>query len=177
MAWSGPRIAVALLVLGVAAVCAGCGSAKPAATLAGAQPYSAKDPRSSFVGQSTAAAFRRPIATYRRHVRKQLTAMGGDVAALRAAASAGNLPAARAAWRKADARYESIGAAYGAFGSLDAAINATPAGLPGGTASPHWTGLQRIEYELWKKRSAAATKPPRRSVRPWARATRKLRRR
>jgi iron uptake system component EfeO len=57
--------------------------------------------------------------------------------------------AARIAWRTAHVEYERLGAAYDAFGPLDAAINGLPAGLPGGVTDPNWTGFHRIEYSLW----------------------------
>ena len=57
--------------------------------------------------------------------------MQGDVRRLRGAPSTPpTSPPPAAAWLAADARYESIGAAYGAFGDLDAAINGEPAGCP-----------------------------------------------
>ena len=73
--------------------------------------------------RADARRLRRPIATYRRHVRRELGAMLGEVAPLRAAIARHDRAGARAAWLAADARYESIGAAYGAFGDLDAAID------------------------------------------------------
>ena len=78
------------------------------------------------------ADFAHPIAIYVRHVRGQLRGMESDVARMRAAIERGDRSAARRAWLAADGRYESIGAAYGAFGALDAAIN----GLPGLTELP-----------------------------------------
>jgi high-affinity iron transporter len=86
-------------------------------------------------------------------VRGRLGTLGGQVAALRGAIARDDLGAARAAWMRADATYESIGAAYGAFGDLDAAVNGRPAGLPDGVRSPDFTGLHRIELALWERRS------------------------
>jgi iron uptake system EfeUOB component EfeO/EfeM len=93
-------------------------------------------------------------------VRRQLRTLLGEVAALRAAIARDDLAGARAAWLKADARYESIGAAYGAFGDLDAAVNGRPAGLPGGVRSPDFTGLHRVELALWQRRSTRAAATP-----------------
>jgi iron uptake system EfeUOB component EfeO/EfeM len=112
------------------------------------------------------ADFRGPTAVYRRHVRATLKVMLRDVARLRAAATAGDLTGARRAWLAADERYEEIGAAYGAFGSLDAAINGSAAGLPGGERSRSFTGLHRVELALWGRRST------RDAVEPAARLTR-----
>lgn len=106
-----------------------------------------------------AAELRTPFAQYRRYVARELHAMQGDVAALKAATAARALPTARAAWLRADGRYESIGAAYGAFGDLDARINGGTAGLPGGERSEDFTGLHRIELALWGRRSVRDAAP------------------
>jgi iron uptake system EfeUOB component EfeO/EfeM len=104
--------------------------------------------------------FRGPIAVYRRHVRTQLGAMLGDVGTLRGALARGDRRAAERAWLAADARYESIGAAYGAFGDLDGAINGLWDGLPGGVRSPDFTGLHRVELALWGRRSVRDAAAP-----------------
>jgi iron uptake system EfeUOB component EfeO/EfeM len=152
----GPTLAaVALLVL------AGCGgAAKKQATNPPAQPYSKRSTVPDAVARVTPADYRRPIASYKRYVRRELGALLGDVAALRAAVARDDLAGARAAWLKADARYESIGAAYGAFGDLDAAVNGGPGGLPGGTRSTDFTGLHRIELALWRRGSTGAAAAP-----------------
>lgn len=100
-----------------------------------------------------------PIAQYRAYVGTQLLPMQHDVEALSAATSAGNLDAARRAWLGADARYEAIGAAYGAFGALDARIDGGPGGLSGGIDSPEFSGLHRIELALWGHDSTAEAAP------------------
>ena len=105
------------------------------------------------------ADYRRPTARYLAHVRHRLSAMRGDVRSLRAATGRDDMAAARAAWTAADSQYETIGAAYGAFGDLDAAINGRPDGLPGGVRSPDFTGLHRIEYALWHTRSTREAAP------------------
>jgi iron uptake system EfeUOB component EfeO/EfeM len=120
----------------------------------------------------TPADYRRPIAEYKRYVRRQLGALLGEVAALRSAIARDDLGGARAAWLRADARYESIGAAYGAFGDLDAAVNGRPAGVPGGVRSPDFTGLHRVELSLWRKRSTRDAAAPARDL---ARAVARLR--
>jgi iron uptake system EfeUOB component EfeO/EfeM len=85
--------------------------------------------------------------------------MQRDVEELRGAVAAGDLAAARRAWLAADERYESIGAAYGAFGDLDAGINGGYGGLRGGVDSPEFTGLHRIEFALWGRGSTADAAP------------------
>jgi iron uptake system EfeUOB component EfeO/EfeM len=105
-----------------------------------------------------------PIARYRRHVRSELGAMLAELDRLQAAEASGHRAAARRAWLAADGRYESIGAAYGAFGDLDAAINGRPAGLPGGTRSADFTGLHRVERGLWTGRPVRAAVGPTRRL-------------
>jgi len=105
------------------------------------------------------ADFAQPTAEYRRYVEGELRSMQGELAALRTAVAAGDLAAARRAWLAADERYESIGAAYGAFGDLDAAINGGSGGLRGGVDSPDFTGLHRVELALWEHGSTAEAAP------------------
>jgi iron uptake system EfeUOB component EfeO/EfeM len=146
---------VALLLL------PGCGSDKPASSSPPVQDYSRRSNAPDMgVPRATPADYRRPMAQYRRHVGRQLTAMLGDVAALRGAVARDDLGGAREAWLRAHSRYETIGAAYGAFGSLDAAINGRPDGLQGGIRSPEFQGLHRVELALWGRRSTADAARP-----------------
>jgi iron uptake system EfeUOB component EfeO/EfeM len=140
---------------------AGCGAGKTdRASNPPAQPYAKRSTAAGAVPRVTPDDYRRPIATYKRYVARQLRALLGEVAVLRAAIARHDLAAARAHWLKADARYESIGAAYGAFGDLDAAINGRPAGLSGGVRSPEFTGLHRVELALWGRRSTRDAAAP-----------------
>jgi iron uptake system EfeUOB component EfeO/EfeM len=136
----------------VAVVAAGCGGERTARQPP-APPFSARVLASGTVPRVRPADFRKPTAVYRRHVRAELGAMLADVATLRAALAAGRPADAKRAWLAADAHYETIGAAYGAFGELDAAINGRPAGLEGGVRSRDFTGLHRIELALWGRGS------------------------
>ena len=158
---STARARVALAAALAVVALAGCRSAgKPHAPNPPAQPYSKRSTAAGAVPRVTPRDYRGPIATYKRYVRRQLGILLGEVAALRAAIARDDLAGARAAWLRADGRYESIGAAYGAFGDLDAAINGRPAGLPGGTRSPNFTGLHRIELALWQQRSTRDATAP-----------------
>lgn len=104
-----------------------------------------------------ASAFDRPIARYRAYAVAQLHLMEGDLAPLRAALAAEDRTAAQTAWRAAYADYLRLGAVYldgqlaldARVANLNSAIDGTPGGLPGGAASPRFTGLHRIEYGLW----------------------------
>jgi iron uptake system EfeUOB component EfeO/EfeM len=108
-----------------------------------------------------ASAFDKPIAQYRLYALAQLSAMEGQVALLQSALAANDRAVAQAAWRGAFAHYLKLGAVYldgqvaldAQVANLNQAIDGTPGGLPGGTASRQFTGLHRIEYGLW---SAAA---------------------
>src|SRR4029077_1239801 len=142
-------IAVALFAL---AACGGGDAKQQPGALRPAAPYTAIN-RAAARAPLPARVFDRPIAAYRRHVSRQLRAMLVELRGLRAAVAAGNLQGAREAWLRADARYESIGAAYGAFGARDARINGLPGGLQGGVNSPDFGGLHRVELALWGHRS------------------------
>ena len=63
-------------------------------------------------------------------MRGQLPALAAQTQRLSAAVDAGDRQGAEAAWLVAHLQYERLGAAYGAFGDLDAAINGLPNGLP-----------------------------------------------
>jgi len=150
-------LAAALLV----GALVGCGGgSKHATTNPPPQPYSKRSTVPGIVARVTPKDYERPIATYKRYVRGQLRALLAEAAVLRAAIARHDVAGARAAWLKADARYESIGAAYGAFGDLDAAVNGGPDGLPGGIRNPDFTGLHRIELALWQRRSTQAAAAP-----------------
>jgi iron uptake system EfeUOB component EfeO/EfeM len=151
---------VALAGIAVALAAGGCSGGHKKAQEPPAQPLSAQNPVSAAMPPSSPAEYRRPIRIYRRHVLRQLAAMSGDVAALRAAISSGDASGARNAWRAANARYQTIGAAYGAFGDLDAAVDGTSAGLPRGERDRHFTGLHRVELALFGRRSLADAAQP-----------------
>jgi iron uptake system EfeUOB component EfeO/EfeM len=101
---------------------------------------------------------------YRDYAVRQLGTMEGDVGRLAGALASGNRDGAKSAWRRAFADYLSLGAVYvgGRMAELDQAIDGTSAGITGGTASPKFTGLHRLEFGLWTNRSLA-------SLKPWAR--------
>lgn len=90
-----------------------------------------------------------PIRAYRDHVIAGLDTLATSTAALLAAVRSGDRAASEAAWLSAHLGYERLGAAYGAFGDSDGAINGTADGLPGGVADPGFTGFHRLEYGLW----------------------------
>jgi iron uptake system EfeUOB component EfeO/EfeM len=103
------------------------------------------------------SAFDRPIARYRAYAVAQLGQMEGQIARLEGALAANDRAAAQAAWRGAYTHYLELGAVYldgqvaldAEVASLNREIDGIPGGLPGGVASPRFTGLHRIEYGLW----------------------------
>ena len=145
---------LAAVVLAIAGCGSGNGGSDP-----GPLPLSAEPTDSGAIPHARPADFKAPIAAYKRDVGRQLAAMSASVSELERTTTAGDLQSARAAWLAADARYESIGAAYGAFGDLDGAINGLWDGLPGGTADADFTGLHRVELALWARRSTADAAP------------------
>jgi Imelysin len=110
-----------------------------------------------------ASAFRRPIARYLAYSGRQLTTMRGDIARLREALAEGSRARAQSAWLAAYADYLRLGAVYleGSLGTLDRKIDGTAGGLTGGTSSPRFSGLHRLELGLWTGASL-------RSLEPWA---------
>jgi iron uptake system component EfeO len=96
---------------------------------------------------------------YQRYVEARLPVLQAAVVRLRDDVAAGSAVAARRDWLAAHGDYLSLGAAYSAFGDLDAAIDGRADGLPGGVADPSWRGLHRIEYGLWHGEGRATLVP------------------
>jgi len=95
--------------------------------------------------------FDRPVAEYLAYAATQLRLMAGPLRSLEASLSKNDRNQAKRAWEAAYARYLHLGAVYleGPIAVLNQRIDGSPGGLPGGTASPRFTGLHRIEYGLW----------------------------
>ncbi len=98
-----------------------------------------------------ASAFNRPTAQYRAYAVGQLGLMESQVRRLQSALATNDRTAAQEVWRAAYVRYLRLGAVYlvGPLATLNQAIDGNAGGLPGGTTSPQFTGLHRIEYGLW----------------------------
>ncbi|MHA7984239.1 imelysin family protein [Rathayibacter sp. CAU 1779] len=92
-------------------------------------------------------------------IQSRLPTLEADAQALSADAASGDLGKARTDWLTAHLEYESLGAAYGAFGDADTAINGTP--VSGRTAldDPDLTGFHKIEALLWSGAPAADIAP------------------
>jgi iron uptake system component EfeO len=99
------------------------------------------------------------IKAYQSYVEDALPKLGELTNKLSGDIRSGDLASARRDWLPAHLEYERLGAAYGAFGDADQAINGTTAGLPKGVADPKFTGFHRIEYGLWHGQSASELRP------------------
>jgi iron uptake system component EfeO len=88
---------------------------------------------------------------YARYTESGLQVLARQTTTLAAAVRGGNLATARRDWLTAHLQYETLGAAYDAFGPYDDEIDGRADAL--GTASPKWTGFYRLEYGLWHGQS------------------------
>jgi len=89
-----------------------------------------------------------PLAKeYAKHTEAGLQVLAKQTTALAADVRAGNLGAAKRAWLTAHLQYETLGAAYDAFGNYDDEIDGRADAV--GISSPKWTGFYRLEYGLW----------------------------
>jgi iron uptake system component EfeO len=89
-----------------------------------------------------------PLAkTYAKYTEAGLQTLGRETTALAAEVRASRLTVAKSEWLTAHLQYETLGAAYDAFGSYDDEIDGRADAV--GTSSPKWTGFYRLEYGLW----------------------------
>ena len=103
----------------------------------------------------TMAELTRPNQAYQAYAARQLAALAGTVATIRADLRRGDLAAARKDWLAAQMSWERVGASYNSFGDAGVAVD----GLPGGAADKNFTGLHRLEYGLWHGQDRAALLP------------------
>jgi iron uptake system component EfeO len=93
-----------------------------------------------------------PLAKeYAQYTEAGLRVLGQETSTLASAVRAGSLAAARRDWLTAHLQYETLGAAYDAFGNFDDEIDGRADAV--GTGSPKWTGFYRLEYGLWHGQS------------------------
>lgn len=101
-----------------------------------------------------------PVAkAYGTWVDGRLPGLQAQVRRLDADARAGDLAAAKRDWLTAHLGYEGLGAAYGAFGDHDTAINGTPAAGRTARDDPKLTGFHKIEALLWSGAPATQLAP------------------
>jgi iron uptake system component EfeO len=98
-----------------------------------------------------------PDKEYHEYVQTGLTTLARETVTLDDDVHGGNLAAARRDWLTAHLQYETLGAAYDAFGNFDDEIDGRADAL--GVTNPGWTGFYRIEYGLWNGQSAAELLP------------------
>jgi iron uptake system EfeUOB component EfeO/EfeM len=98
-----------------------------------------------------------PAKEYQTYVQAGLETLVGQTEKLARDVQSGNLAAARRDWLPAHLQYETLGAAYDAFGTFDDKIDGRADAL--GVNNPQWTGFYRLEYGLWHGQSAAELTP------------------
>jgi iron uptake system component EfeO len=93
-----------------------------------------------------------PLAKeYAKYTEAGLTVLARQTTTLAADVRAGKLAAAKREWLTAHLQYETLGAAYDAFGNYDTEIDGRADAV--GVSSPKWTGFYRLEYGLWHGQS------------------------
>ena len=98
-----------------------------------------------------------PDKAYHDYVQTGLTTLARETVTLDDDVRGGDLAAARTDWLTAHLQYETLGAAYDAFGDFDDEIDERADAL--GVTNAKWTGFYRIEYGLWGGQSAAELLP------------------
>jgi iron uptake system component EfeO len=97
----------------------------------------------------TAAALLPAVAEYQKWIENKLPVLKKQVEALNADIRAGQLQRARRDWLAGHLTYESLGAAYGAFGDADTAINGLPASGSTALTDKDLQGFHKIEALLY----------------------------
>jgi iron uptake system component EfeO len=95
------------------------------------------------------------LRTYNHYVTRGLRTLHSRVGELQLAAATGDRAATERAWLPAHEAYETLGAAYDAFGDSAGAIDGIPSGEPHDADHPELTGFHRIEFLLWHDRPMA----------------------
>jgi iron uptake system component EfeO len=98
-----------------------------------------------------------PDKEYQAYVATGLVTLVSQTQTLDSDVQHGNLTAARRDWLPAHLTYETLGAAYDAFGTFDDEIDGRADAL--GVTNPKWTGFYRLEYGLWHGQSASELTP------------------
>jgi iron uptake system component EfeO len=88
---------------------------------------------------------------YGQYTEAGLRVLAGETARLADDVRGRNLAAAKREWLTAHLQYETLGAAYDAFGNFDDEIDGRADAV--GINSPKWTGFYRLEYGLWHRQS------------------------
>jgi iron uptake system component EfeO len=99
------------------------------------------------------------LVVYQAWIKRQLPVLLRQVRTLDSDVRRGDLVAAKRDWLTAHLTYETLGAAYGAFGNDDAAINALPAPGVAAARDRNLHGFHRIEGLVWSGAAAPAIEP------------------
>ncbi|PZE28092.1 EfeM/EfeO family lipoprotein [Curtobacterium sp. MCBD17_028] len=89
----------------------------------------------------------------------RLPVLEADVRRVAADVYGGDRAAAERDWLTGHVEYEQLGAAYGAFGDADTAIDGTPASGRTALDDPDLTGFHRLEALLWSGAPVSASAP------------------
>ncbi len=100
-----------------------------------------------------------PAKAYQAWVQSRLPVLLRQVEALAGQVRDGATPAAKSAWLTAHLTYETLGAAYNAFGPLDNVINGFPPGNESWRDDPSLAGFHLIEGLLWSGATASQLTP------------------
>lgn len=93
-----------------------------------------------------------PLAKqYAKYTEAGLRVLARETTTLAEQVRGGHLAAAKRDWLTAHLQYETLGAAYDAFGNYDDEIDGRADAV--GVYSPKWTGFYRLEYGLWHGQS------------------------
>jgi iron uptake system component EfeO len=128
----------------------------PTVTIAGAAK---RDDLTPAVQPVTSNDLTKPVDDYRAWIEGRLPTLQQDAQQLDSALKADDVAGAKAAWLAGHTEYESLGAAYGAFGDVDGTINGTPAAGLTALTDPDLTGFHRIEALLWSGAAPAEAVP------------------
>jgi iron uptake system component EfeO len=90
---------------------------------------------------------------YGQYTESGLQVLARDTTRVAADVRGRNLAAAKREWLTAHLQYETLGAAYDAFGNYDDEIDGRADAV--GVNSPKWTGFYRLEYGLWHRQSVS----------------------
>jgi iron uptake system component EfeO len=86
-----------------------------------------------------------------------LKVLQGETVTLNSAVQSNHLATAKRDWLTAHLQYQTLGAAYGAFGNYDTWIDGRADAT--GVNGPQFTGFYRLEYGLWHNQSDKELKP------------------
>jgi iron uptake system component EfeO len=92
-------------------------------------------------------------------IESRLPVLQSEADALAADVASGDLGEAKTDWLTAHTEYESLGAAYGAFGAANTAIDGLPASSRTALDDPELTGFHKIEALLFSGAPAPSVQP------------------